>query len=74
MRLRTYLLAFLTLLATMGTMAANKFTLVIDAGHGGKDTGAPGKISVEKIVNRRLVVLHLYSSRFLHFVKYSGCF
>ena len=56
MRLRTYLLAFLTLLATMGTMAANKFTLVIDAGHGGKDTGAPGKISVEKNINLKVAL------------------
>ena len=32
--------------------AANrKFTLCIDAGHGGKDTGAPGSISVEKTIN-----------------------
>lgn len=32
--------------------AANrKFTLCIDAGHGGKDTGAPGSISVEKNIN-----------------------
>lgn len=31
--------------------ASKKFTLCIDAGHGGKDTGAPGTISVEKNIN-----------------------
>ena len=33
-------------------MAANKaFTLVIDPGHGGKDTGAAGAFSKEKDIN-----------------------
>ena len=32
----------------VSTDAANKFTLVIDAGHGGHDTGACGAISKEK--------------------------
>ena len=41
----------------MGSMAAGKkFTLVIDAGHGGKDTGAPGKISVEKNINLKVAL------------------
>ncbi len=31
--------------------AAKKFTLVIDAGHGGHDTGAIGKITKEKTIN-----------------------
>ena len=40
-----YLLAFLPL----ALMAANKkFTLVIDAGHGGHDAGAVGTITKEK--------------------------
>ena len=45
------------LLTSMGSMAAGKkFTLVIDAGHGGKDTGAPGKISVEKNINQKVAL------------------
>jgi N-acetylmuramoyl-L-alanine amidase len=32
----------------LGQASAKKFTVTIDAGHGGKDTGAPGKKSVEK--------------------------
>ncbi len=36
----------------MTTRAADhRFTLVIDAGHGGKDSGAKGKISYEKDIN-----------------------
>ena len=39
----------LSVLALGVSMAANKrFTLVIDAGHGGKDAGACGKTSKEK--------------------------
>ncbi len=34
-----------------GTAAAGKFTLVIDAGHGGHDHGAPGAFSKEKNIN-----------------------
>jgi N-acetylmuramoyl-L-alanine amidase len=37
--------------------AANKpFTLVIDAGHGGKDAGAPGKYSYEKNINLKVAL------------------
>lgn len=32
-------------------IGAKEFTLVIDAGHGGHDTGAPGKFSKEKDIN-----------------------
>lgn len=32
-------------------VGAKEFTLVIDAGHGGHDTGAPGKFSKEKDIN-----------------------
>ena len=33
-----------------------KFTLVIDAGHGGKDAGAPGKYSYEKNINLKVAL------------------
>lgn len=52
MRFRFLLtLAIAALFGGMTSMAANKFTLVIDAGHGGHDTGAPGAISKEKNIN-----------------------
>lgn len=42
----------MALLTAIGTDAANKkFTLVIDAGHGGHDAGAIGAISKEKDIN-----------------------
>ena len=55
--LRRTLLALLALVASfalaMPSCAAEKhrFTLVIDAGHGGKDSGALGKYSKEKTIN-----------------------
>lgn len=36
--------------------AKNKFTLVIDAGHGGKDHGAPGSISNEKDLTLKMAL------------------
>ena len=39
------------LLALITEVGAKEFTLVIDAGHGGHDTGAPGKFSKEKDIN-----------------------
>ena len=36
--------------------APKKFTLVIDAGHGGKDAGAPGKYSYEKNINLKVAL------------------
>lgn len=44
-------LLFIIAFASAVTAANRKFTLCIDAGHGGKDTGAPGSISVEKNIN-----------------------
>ena len=38
-------------LVSSATDANRKFTLCIDPGHGGKDTGAPGSKSVEKNIN-----------------------
>ena len=48
------LLLFIFLIISLVSSAADanrKFTLCIDPGHGGKDTGAPGNKSVEKNIN-----------------------
>ena len=48
------LLLFIFLIISLVSSAADanrKFTLCIDPGHGGKDTGAPGSKSVEKNIN-----------------------
>lgn len=47
------LLLFVLLLSscTLAFGAGKKFTLVIDAGHGGHDIGAPGSITNEKYIN-----------------------
>ena len=48
---------FMTVLGTVLAMAApKKFTLVIDAGHGGKDAGAKGKYSFEKNINLKVAL------------------
>ena len=48
---------FLTIIGTVFVMAApKKFTLVIDAGHGGKDAGAKGKYSYEKNINLKVAL------------------
>lgn len=51
--LKKILLTSLLLVIVLSTLSAagKKFTLCIDAGHGGKDTGAPGNFSVEKNIN-----------------------
>ena len=52
MRKKIQLLLWLLMLTvTVASAADNKFVLVIDAGHGGHDTGAPGAFSKEKDIN-----------------------
>lgn len=48
---KTALLLLMTLCLAAAQAADKRFTLVIDAGHGGHDTGAVGKISKEKNIN-----------------------
>lgn len=48
---RNILMLAVMLLALITEVGAKEFTLVIDAGHGGHDTGAPGKFSKEKDIN-----------------------
>lgn len=51
MKKRLYLLLVLTMLVCVGFAKNQKFTLVIDAGHGGHDAGAVGAFSKEKNIN-----------------------
>ena len=51
MRLKIFVLTLLIVLTTVCTAANKKFTLVIDAGHGGHDAGAVGAITKEKTIN-----------------------
>ena len=44
------------LLATVMTAANKKFTLVIDAGHGGHDAGAVGAVTKEKTINLNVAI------------------
>jgi len=44
------------MLAVPSWSASKRFTLVIDAGHGGKDTGALGAISKEKDINLKVAL------------------
>lgn len=51
MQNRLFFIVIFLLSVVCGITAADKFVLVIDAGHGGKDSGALGKRSAEKNIN-----------------------
>lgn len=48
---KLYILTFILLLSVTAFAGSKRFTLVIDAGHGGNDAGAVGKITKEKTIN-----------------------
>lgn len=52
---KKFLFTLLTLMVSAATVVAagRRFTLVIDAGHGGNDHGAPGSFSMEKTLTLR---------------------
>lgn len=56
MRKKTVLIILSVLLGVAYSFAAGTFTLVIDAGHGGHDTGAKGAYSQEKDINLRVAL------------------
>ena len=55
-RVSLFLIIF-SLFALASVSAKDKFTLVIDPGHGGKDVGAVGAISNEKNINLTIALV-----------------
>lgn len=51
-----YIFIALLLLAVCQPTLGKSFTLVIDAGHGGHDQGAPGTVSLEKDINLKVAL------------------
>lgn len=47
---------FITTVSAFGDTDGRRFTLVIDAGHGGKDSGAVGRFSKEKNINLKVAL------------------
>ena len=56
MRKRLFFTIIILAAAVICMAADKKFTLVIDAGHGGHDVGAPGKMSYEKDINLKVAL------------------
>ena len=56
MRKRLFFTLIILAAAVISMAADRKFTLVIDAGHGGKDSGAKGKFSYEKDINLKVAL------------------
>ena len=57
MKKKTLFLLLMLLALPLAMMAGNgKFTLVIDAGHGGRDSGAKGSSAYEKNINLKVAL------------------